>query len=125
MSSSNKTNGKGRVKSVFGYDVSSQVGLRLREVRKQRGLSAREVGESIGISPNTLLSYETGYRRITVDVLQLIADSYDVPLSIFLKYSEGVVPFTFLKNALNVVLELNPHSYATESNVKFLYFGTL
>lgn len=78
-------NGMGRAKSKFGYEVSAKVGLRLKKIRLDRDLTAREVCEQIGISSNSLFAYENGTRRITLDALKLIADSYGVAISDLLK----------------------------------------
>ena len=78
MAIAKKRNGNGRSTSRFGKETSAAIGARLRELREGRGLTAREVGEAIEISPASILAYERGARRITADAIKLIADFYGV-----------------------------------------------
>ena len=52
---------------------------RLKEVRNEKGVSAKELGEALGINKSTIHRYETGeLKGIKQPVLQAIADYLNV-----------------------------------------------
>ena len=52
---------------------------RLKEVRKERNVSAKELGETLGINKSTIHRYETGeLKGIKTPVLQAIANYLNV-----------------------------------------------
>ncbi|MEC5425411.1 helix-turn-helix transcriptional regulator [Virgibacillus sp. C22-A2] len=55
-------------------------GERLRELRKERGLSAKELGEIIGVNERVLTYYETNERQPRFDMLIKLADFFDVSM---------------------------------------------
>ena len=56
------------------------VGPRLRQVRKQRGITLTEVAERTGISKSTLSRLENGQRKPSLELLLPLAQTYRVPL---------------------------------------------
>lgn len=57
-----------------------QVGPRLKQLRTQRGLTLTTMAARTGISKSTLSRLETGQRRATLELLLLLAMTYQVPL---------------------------------------------
>lgn len=55
-----------------------ELGRLLREYRKQRGLSAAEVGKRIGCTQQMISLYELGKSSITVNLLRKICIIYGV-----------------------------------------------
>ncbi len=53
---------------------------KLREVRKEKGLTLNEVGKHIGVKNNTLSQYETGKREPKLETWQKLANFYKVPV---------------------------------------------
>lgn len=54
-------------------------GKRIKEIRKQRGMSAEELAEKIGVAPATIYRYENGsISSMTTDKLLPIADALGV-----------------------------------------------
>lgn len=51
---------------------------KIRECRKRKGLSRKEVAKKIGIPYTTYTNYETGYRVPRIDTVQKIARALDV-----------------------------------------------
>lgn len=51
---------------------------RLRQLRKELGLTQREFSEKIGIKPNTFSQYESGRNEPIDAVLQLICEKFNV-----------------------------------------------
>lgn len=53
-------------------------GFRLRELRKLRGLTQKELAEAIGASERGIQNYEISSRKPTYDVLLALANYFDV-----------------------------------------------
>ncbi|MFF3563400.1 helix-turn-helix domain-containing protein [Streptomyces sp. NPDC002574] len=60
--------------------VLSAVGPRLRALRRERGATLAQVGETTGISSSTLSRLESGQRKPTLELLLPLAKAYGVPL---------------------------------------------
>lgn len=58
---------------------------RLRELRKQRGLSMRELGRELGLSESAVSLYESGRRRPNHDLLCRLADYFGVSVDYLLE----------------------------------------
>ena len=54
--------------------------MKLKEFRKQKGMTQEEVAEHIGIPKKTYQNYEREVREPNTDVLSALADLYDVSL---------------------------------------------
>jgi transcriptional regulator with XRE-family HTH domain len=57
-----------------------RVGLRLRRVREQRGLTLTDAAARTGISKSTLSRLENGQRKPSLELLLPLAQTYRVPL---------------------------------------------
>jgi len=57
-----------------------QMGLRLKEIRKRKGLSQEALAERAETSPNYLSRMERGTENPTLDMLIKIADALEVEL---------------------------------------------
>ena len=57
-----------------------QMGLRLKEIRKRKGLSQEALAERADTSPNYLSRMERGTENPTLDMLIKIADALEVEL---------------------------------------------
>lgn len=53
---------------------------RMREIRKQKGLTQKEVGINTNLKERTIQNYELGTRRPTYETLIAIADFFDVSI---------------------------------------------
>ena len=51
---------------------------RIYELRKQRGLSQKELGEAVGLSHKAISTIESGSRFTTIEKLVLLADFFGV-----------------------------------------------
>lgn len=58
--------------------------MKLRELRKNKKMSMKELGNIFGLSESTISLYETGGRRIDTDMLQKFADFFDVSVDYLL-----------------------------------------
>ncbi|MEY8584453.1 helix-turn-helix domain-containing protein [Ligilactobacillus animalis] len=59
---------------------------RIRELRQDKKMTLKELGEAIGLAPNTISQYETGIREPKLKTWQKIADYFDVTVP----YAQGV-----------------------------------
>jgi transcriptional regulator with XRE-family HTH domain len=61
------------------------LGSRLRQLRKLRGLSLKELARRSGTSPSALHRYESGWDRFELDTLRRLASSLGARLQIVLE----------------------------------------
>jgi transcriptional regulator with XRE-family HTH domain len=61
------------------HEQSRAVGQRIAAARQRAGLSIRDLAKRIGWPRDTMVNYELGRRAITIERLQLIADTLGVP----------------------------------------------
>ncbi len=52
--------------------------MNLKEIRKARGLSQREVADKLGCSPNVYSRYERGERQPSIDILIDLSRIFEV-----------------------------------------------
>ncbi len=61
-------------------NVNKQLGMRVRYLRKQKGLSQLDLSFESGVNKNYISDLERGDRNPTLQVLEKIANSLDVTL---------------------------------------------
>lgn len=61
---------------------------RLKELRKELGLTQEELGKQVGMPNNTLSQYETGKREPKLETWQKLADFFNVPVDYLLGFSK-------------------------------------
>ena len=66
-------------------NINTQLGMRIRYLRKQKGLSQEDLALDSGVNKNYLSDLERGERNPTIVVLEKIATSLGVTLSTLLK----------------------------------------
>lgn len=79
----------------------------IRELRKQHGLTMRELGEKIGVSESTISLYETGKREPNYETLLKIAELFNVSVDYLLRGEEVPAAKTPI----------------TDDDIKFALFG--
>jgi len=66
-----------------------RVGIRLRELRQERGLTQEQAAEAIGVHPKHVIKMEQGNANFTMATLVAAAVAYKVPLrDLFLEEEE-------------------------------------
>lgn len=58
--------------------IRVQYGLRIKDLRDERGLSQRGFAALIGMSPTYLADIERGARNVSIDNMKRIADGFGV-----------------------------------------------
>lgn len=64
------------MQNVKNKDV--EIGKKLQQIRKKKGLLQKSVATQIGMKPYTLQSIETGKRKVSFEELEKICDFYDI-----------------------------------------------
>jgi transcriptional regulator with XRE-family HTH domain len=77
-----------------------QVGVRLRAIRSELRLSIRALAEMSGLNVNTLSLIENGKTSPSVGTLQQLAQSLQVPISVFFETNRGEKKIVFQKNGV-------------------------
>ena len=65
---------------------------RLRVARESRGLSQKELGEATGLTATTISRYETGKRKLTVEMAQQLATVLDMDWVCLFEPQDARVP---------------------------------
>lgn len=68
------------------------IGLRIRQLRKERKISCRQLGKDIGLSASALSHYETGISTPSVESTLRIAEYFHVSTDYLLGRSEYRTP---------------------------------
>lgn len=63
--------------------TSQEIGEKLREFRKRRGLTQEQLAESVEVTFQQIQKYENGHTRLNTDKLQAVAQALAVPVSAF------------------------------------------
>lgn len=61
---------------------------RLKELRKEKGLTQQGLADIVGVTKRTIIAWENGERDIKSDKAQILADYFGVSVAYLLGYSE-------------------------------------
>lgn len=67
----------------MGILTSQEIGEKLREFRKKRGLTQEQLAAMVDVTFQQIQKYESGFTRLNTDKLQAIAQALSVPVSAF------------------------------------------
>jgi transcriptional regulator with XRE-family HTH domain len=73
----------------MGILTSKEIGERLREFRKRRGLTQEQLAVMVDVTFQQIQKYESGFTRLNTDKLQAVAQALDVPVSAFFDDGDG------------------------------------
>ena len=83
--------------------MANEIGIKLKHLRKGRGLTQQQLSEKVGLSRCTLSNYEVGRRSPHLNELRLLASFFGVNIGYF-----GVettdMSFELLSRAKNIFL---------------------
>ncbi|GAB2562648.1 helix-turn-helix domain-containing protein [Spirosoma aerophilum] len=65
-------------------DVKQRVGQKIREARKAKGLTQKELADKLILSVGTVNQYEVGKQNLTIETLQKVANALGVSFDIIL-----------------------------------------
>ena len=72
---------------IKSYSVKQLVGLRIKHLRKSRGVSQEELSEKVGMSSKYLSSIERGKENPTLDTFIKLAQALNVEISELFNYA--------------------------------------
>lgn len=77
-----------------GYNIAEVMKMldNMRVLRRKSGLSAKQLGEKVGLAESTITTYEKGRSEPSLDVLCSIADVLDVSLDMLVRGKEKTAP---------------------------------
>lgn len=88
--------------------TSEQLGAKLREFRKARGLTQEQLAERTGVSFQQIQLYESGRTRMNTDKLQALALAVSIPVAAF--FGEVETPLSpDEKKLLNAFRSISTH----------------
>lgn len=79
--------------------VSVDVGIRLHNLREERGMSIRELARQSGLSANAISLIERGRTSPSVSTLYLLSEAMDIPITTFFETIERDRQIVFRKGA--------------------------
>ena len=72
----------------FTMDICKVIGIRLRELRKLKGLNQVKMADLAGVNSKYYSEIERGQRNVTIKVLEKIAKKLDVSLADLFRFPE-------------------------------------
>lgn len=66
-------------------DYKKRIGSKIRELRKEKGLDAKDLAKAFNVSNGTVTAWEKGERKFDLDLLEEFADFFNVSLYQFLE----------------------------------------
>lgn len=69
-------------------DISEHVGLRIKELRTEKGISQETLAAKAGLDRTYITSVERGRRNISIATLKKITDSLDIRLYEFFRFTD-------------------------------------
>jgi transcriptional regulator with XRE-family HTH domain len=77
---------KNRVYKTKEVSLHKYIGHHFRVMRKQKGVSQKEMAKIFGISKGTVSSIECGARKLTIDRLLLVCEKLNIKSSELLPF---------------------------------------
>ena len=81
------------------------IGERIKQARKAKGISQRELGAILGCKQQNLAQYENGKRNMNVNSLLKIAEALHVPASSLIDEPRPATPTDHTEARLNQLME--------------------
>ena len=94
------------MEKLLGTELT-EIGLRIRKARKEKGLTQTELGTEIGKSLRAVQMYEKGQTDLSIALLNDIAKALDVNTTDLIGYETPEVPATTLSDALAMLFRLS------------------
>ena len=98
----------------------------LRILRKNKGLSMKELGEIIGVAESTISQYETGKREPDFETLLKLGEFFNVSVDYLLRgdsLSEGKAPTLNKKDERDIAKTLEQLRETLENEEGLMFYG--
>jgi XRE family transcriptional regulator, master regulator for biofilm formation len=101
------------LKEQGGEPEMNEVGLKIREIRQEKGLTLEEVATRIGKTKSYLSKLERGEKRINLEILQSISKVLDIDVTEIFPNKEKVHnPYTQDEDWAFLIKELKEKGYS-------------
>ena len=80
--------------------------LKLRELRKNKGITMKELGKLVGVSEAAISQYETGKRQMSNEVLLRLGEFFDVSVGYLLGVESEKAPALTEKDERDISKDL-------------------
>ena len=84
-------------------EISEAIGLKIKQVREEKGLTQKELGEVLGYSPMGVSHFEKGIRELKISDIDKLANFFGKNISFFL--SSGATMFRAENNSNEDILD--------------------
>lgn len=81
------------------------IGENIRSVRKEKGLSQKEVAEKLGVSQSNYSQYEVCKRNAKIETLERIADALEVPVGRLIPFNKNCLPDDSNKQKIQTIAD--------------------
>jgi transcriptional regulator with XRE-family HTH domain len=81
-------------------------GTKLKELRKQKGITQKVIADYLGIKVNSYSQYENGHRNPSIDVLRKVAEFYNVLGADFMSFNDPESDFHLVRLLLDEYFRL-------------------
>ena len=93
--------------------------LRLREIRKESGISLKKLGEIIGVAESTMSLYENEKRQPDYETLKKLADYFNVTTDYLLGREDKTTLTTKDKKEITEILESTRQQLLSQEGLMF------
>ncbi len=73
-------------------EISKYIGKKIRDIREEKGVTQKELGELLSYSPMGISHFENGIRDLRLSDIKKLAEYFKVDLSYFLPEGSNPVP---------------------------------
>jgi transcriptional regulator with XRE-family HTH domain len=102
---------------VKGCENSMNLGGKIKKLREERKLSMRELGERVGVSHAHISKLESGINSPSVDLLQKLADFFDIDITYFFMKQKDLDMFSEIEQELLKERDLSVDSLKEKYNL--------
>lgn len=78
------------MKGLANMGIKEDIGIKIRTMRLSRRMTQADLAKAIGQSPSSITMYETGRREPEFEILEAMADVFNVPLVAFVSDDSGL-----------------------------------
>lgn len=91
------------------------LGARIKEIRKNKGLSQEQLAENVGIDPKHLSRIEVGKNYPSINTLEKIADSLDIEIKELFEFMHHMSSKELIESLNKLTKETN------EDNLRLIF----
>lgn len=99
------------------------MGNRIRELRKAKGLTMKQLGEVVGLAESTISHYETGRRQLDNETLFRLGEFFGVTVGYLLGYEEQKPPVLNEKDERDIAKTLEKLMAQLDSSGDMMFDG--